>query len=278
MIKRTHEITLGKKPGMLLYCLGDVGFSGDRCDRATLESDIRYALWWKSQGWLVKVVGLGDWLAFPSPSERAALIGAKSGKGFYLATLKTLDEAMKERCDDWIKTVMPLKDGFLGTVHGHHLYDFTGEGDGCEKLRKKNSDQYICDELGCRYYGDIGLVKLTFPELKDDQHIIVQHGYGSGRTHGTAVAKRERVFEGFGADIILMGHDNRRMANATNQVHFKGWREKRSVATGAYERAYAVGKAHGGYVEELLLNPSAIGGTMILFQNWEGRLRVRAMV
>src|ERR1041385_6645656 len=201
MIKPHYDLKFGKSAGIILYCLGDVGFGGDRCDTKTLQRDIRYVQWKKSQGYQVKVLGFGDWCAFPSPSERAAIISAKSGKGYYKATLKFLDEKMKEICDEWLKTVEPLKNDFLGTVHGHHLFDFTGEGEGCEDLVKVNSDKYLCPRLKCDYYGTIGFVRLDFPEVNAYQEMIVHHGYGSGRTHGTAVAKRERVFEGFGADI-----------------------------------------------------------------------------
>lgn len=278
MIKKSYDVHLKKDRSCILFCLGDVGYGGDRCDIKALESDLRYLTAKKKSGSLIRIIGLGDWCAFMSPTERAAMIGAKGGKGFYDATLAILDEAMKERCDGWLEIMKPFAGDFFGTVHGHHLFEFTGQGKGCEELRRVNSDQYICNQLKCDYYGDIGFIRLNFPELNAHQELTVHHGYGSGRTHGTAVCKRERVFEGFETDLVLMGHDNRRIANATNQIMHTGWREKRSVGTGAYERAYVDQKLHSGYVEELLLNPSAIGATMILFENFEGHLRVRAMV
>lgn len=275
MIKKRYNIELKKDQGLILYCLGDVGFAGPRCDETELLRDFRYLQKKKKEGYLIRVVGLGDWLAFPSPSERAAMIAAKSGKGFYDSTLAILDEAMQERCDKWIKTVEPFHGDFLGTVHGHHFFEFSPESE----YRRLNSDQYICHKLKCDYYGDIGYIVLSFPQLKKNIELIVHHGYGSGRTKGSAINKRIRVFEGFPTtDIVLLGHDNTRMVDCANGIYWEGAQEKRVIGTGSYERAYRLGQVHNGYVETGLMNPSAIGGTMILFEGWEGKLRVRALV
>lgn len=274
MIKKRYSIELKKGQNLYLFCLGDVGYAGTRCDQRELESDLRYFQQKKKDGHKIKIVGLGDWLAFPSPSERAALIAAKSGKGFYDSTLAILDEAMKERCDNFLRLVAPFQGDFLGTVHGHHVYDFSPQSD----MRGRNSDEYICKQLKCDYYGDIGFFRMDFEGYRTFT-VIAHHGYGSGRTKGTAILKRIRAFEGFPhADVILMGHDNTRLADCANGIHWEGAQEKRVIGSGAYEKAYRLGQAHNGYVEEGLMNPSAIGGSAILFEPWEGKLRVRAMV
>lgn len=275
MIKKRYEVEIKNNRNLYLYCLGDVGFAGPRCDNAELERDFRWLQRRKKEGHQVRIIGTGDWLAFPSPSERAAMIAAKNGNGFYDSTLAILDEAMLERCDKWIKFCEPFRGDFLGTVHGHHLYNFSGESE----YRKANSDQYICKKLDCDYYGDIGYITLAFPSLKRSLELVIHHGFGSGRTKGYAVTKRIRVFEGFpNADLVLMGHDNTRLVDCANGIYWDGAQEKRVIGTGSYEKAYRIGQAHNGYVEEALMSPSAIGGTMILFENWEGKLRVRALV
>src|SRR6185369_1592288 len=101
MIKKTYNVDLKKNQTLYLVTLGDVGFSGVRCDQKELERDLRWLRERKRRGDLVRIVGLGDWLAFPSPSERAALISANKGYGLYDSTQNVIDEAMMERCTRW---------------------------------------------------------------------------------------------------------------------------------------------------------------------------------
>lgn len=272
MIRKRYPIKLKKDQELYLWTLGDVGFAGPRCDMKALMSDMQWLLKKKQAGHLVRIVGLGDWLAFPSPTERAAMVAVKGGKGFYDSTLAILDEAMLERCNNFIQFMAEFRGDFLGTVHGHHLFDFSPESD----WRRLNSDQYICRQLECDYYGDIGQIRLIFAE--GSFQAIVHHGYGGSRTKGTVILKRDRVFRGFTGDAVLFGHDNARMADCSNLIEWDGAVEQRSVGTGSYERAYRIGQPHNGYVETGLLNPSAIGATMLLFEIWQNKLRVRALI
>ena len=277
MIVEKYTIRL-KAESLYLWTLGDVGFGGPRFDKKSFDADCEYLLSKKKRGHQVRVVGFGDYLAATSPSERAALASVKGGKGLYDSTLESMDSSVIKDCDDFLKMVEPFKNDFLVLHSGHHLWDFSRRS----IHYGLNNDQYLCKKLNCTYGGVISYSSLLFPNQKTKWNFLAYHGSGAGRLPGSAINRRFHAHSAFYAHAVYAGHDNKRAADCGNYIwndenQETHYIEKRSICTGSYERAYQVGEKDG-YVEEAVMQPSALGAQITMFEPIGGKLRVRALV
>ena len=173
--------------------------------------------------------------------------------------------------------IEPFKRDFLGLLTGHHVYEYSRQS----VNYGINSDQYLAKNLKCDYYGTIAFIRLVIGMNNFD--ILAHHGYGSGRTIGAKIIKRARALEGFNPHLVVMGHDNTRIANCQVAVKMgdKGvivHEDRYALGSGAYEMAYQSGKIHPGYVEEGLMNPCPLGASFMLIENDGKELFYRAIV
>ena len=266
----TSVLTIKLKPQQPLFLIpiGDIHFHSRECDEDRLFALINWAVLQKKNGAMVRFIGLGDYLEMPSPSERAALIGAKGGYGLHETTLDKLDEMYEGLTTDFIKVMRPVKDDVIGLLSGHHYVNFAGIRD---DLRGLNTDELICQKLGCLYLGTIAQIKFKFPQANESVDIWAHHGFGSARTKGAKLSKRLRVLEGFKANIVLMGHDNAKFTDESQQIVLRDdgtvrYEKVYLIGTGSFQKAYAIGRARGGYAEEMAFNPNGLGVTMVRFE------------
>jgi hypothetical protein len=239
----------------------------------SLEDDRAYLLKKKAQGYAVKIINTGDTIAAASPTERAALAAAKSGAGMHEDFGTLLDQAYISRCDDYVKFYKDFIGDYLAMLSGHHLWVFTRHD-----LRPMNNDQYLARALKADYLGYINTIVLRFENIGVDYFILANHGQGAGNTPGTSLNKRYRIHQGFDVDMVIQGHDNTRAAGCHNFLTRNGWCEKRSVCIGAHEMAYPDDINDHGYVEKAVMLPKTLGNAMHLFEEWQGKLRVRSLV
>lgn len=277
MIVKSIPIRLKQKQELLLVPIGDVGYGGPDCDVERLKRLIAWCTDRKKEGYLLRFISPGDLLKLPSPSERAALAAAKSGKGLHETTIEDVDALFLARCDEFLDLLDPVAKDFVGIVSGHHYYRFSPRS----PWYSLDTDQYLAKKMCCDWLGKVAHLRLTFPPSGEYLDIIVHHGYGNARTKGAIINKRARVTEGFRADIVLMGHDNRKFAWPDQVLGFNsdgtyGYRKVYYVATGSFEMGYRIGDPRGTYVEEAFYSPLDLGVVIftIKLERRDGKYRL----
>ena len=241
--------------------VGDIQYAGlnGATDLERLRSHI---------GWGVShncyFVGMGDYVDFASPSNRARLQGAL----LYDSAQEVIDQAATSLEQQLFAVLAPSKGRWLGLVQGHHFFPH---------LDGTTTDTRLAQFLGCPFLGDCGVVILRFPhEGKTaiiDCKIWVHHGAGSGFTAASVLSALERKVIGFEADVYLMGHRHERLSRRLPRL-YPIWHKGRArliqririlACTGGWMEGYMLGhefesRAQGIYVEKRMLNPVALGG------------------
>jgi hypothetical protein len=128
-------------------------------------------------------------------------------------------------------------------VNGNHYFTFPSG---------INSDQKLCEKLGCKYLG-----VSTFTRLTLDNHgcrltfdIWAHHGAGGSRLPGGSINRVDQMREHAEADCYVMGHDHKRgvfpanprmtLENSSGGLRL---RERQSwlVRSGSFLKAYEDG-------------------------------------
>jgi len=261
--------TVNLKPGKCcyLYSMGDIGFSGARHCRESFDADLAYLKEKKKEGHAIRIFSTGDMLAATSPTERAALIGAKGGAGLYKDTLEKMDLSVIADCKAFADKFADFRGDLLFLQSGHHLHQFSR----WSEWFGTNSDQYIARLLKCQYGGKVSYFDLAFPKQKASFRFVTAHMNGAGRLPGSGINRRYAVHDGFrDADFVYGGHDNQCAAavtggfikDATGKVVLT---ERRTVCIGSHEIAYKEGANSDDYVEEALMRPCPVGNVITMF-------------
>ena len=270
MIRANYSVKLKVNGEQKLFIVpvGDIHWNSKDCDRERFLNLVQWAVKKKKRGHLVKFVGMGDYNDTLSTSERQVLIAAKGGQGFHDSTYDELDNLSKSISDTFLKAVEPIKHDFLGLVEGHHFMQFQTKESGY--LGKTNTE-YLCDKLGCDYYGTTAKISLSFPPSKEKLRLLVHHGFGSGNTLGGSLVKRQRVGNSFpDVNIILLGHDHRKVVGLDQGI-VDDPRSKDGldtikryyIGTGSFLKGYIDGNTKGSYIEEKLMPPAELGVIII---------------
>jgi hypothetical protein len=245
---------------LVIAPLGDIQWSGHNGPTAkdSLKRHIDRAL--KMDAYFV---GMGDYIEFMSPSNRAAI----KSKGLYDTAMSMIEEKalqlMEEVYDEFLK---PTTGRWLGLVEGHHMY----EGGGW------TTDERLADKLKTSFLGTSAYIRIPSIDLV----LWVHHGVGAGTLPGTGLNRLYHV-QGTqqGADVYLMGH-NTKLASAAIGRTFPTWGKRSSehelnhrnvqvVNTGGFAKALTVGSRQGtikrgGYAEQGLMNPSPIRAPFVI--------------
>jgi len=255
MIRKQIKIPLNEGQQLLLVPIGDIHWDTEECDQ---ERFFRFVQWVKRQehrGAIVRIIGMGDYLDFASPSERYKIASADLHDGSYIS----LDKERLARIREFYSVIKPIRHCFLGllTGHHHHLF-FTQKGAGAWK--GKSSDAWLAHELGCSYFGNgVALLRLALPH-RQHLDVLALHGNGGAQTPGGRVMKRIRYAEiAPTAHIVISGHDNAKLAYPRSGLDFDHGSIKRYViGSGAFQRAYLEGE-EAGYAEKMGLVPADLG-------------------
>lgn len=117
-----------------------------------------------------------------------------------------LDDFIRKDVRDLAKVLEPIKGKILGAIRGNHYWEFA---DGT------NTEQYLCQLLGLRYLGVVGLIRVDFKhkEKVRNSMVIYAHHHGGtkgARTTGGDMGALERAEGQFDADVYVLGHTHRR--------------------------------------------------------------------
>ena len=209
-------------------------------------------------------LGMGDYLDVASPSNRRVLKASK----LYEGVVDTLEAGVRKQVDELEKILEPTKGRWLGLLEGHHFYEFD---DGT------TSDTILAERLGTTFLGTCAFVRLRFKRTITSNitcTIWCHHGVGGGQKQAAPLNKLENLVPYFDADIYLMAHQHKKPGTPIDQTYLdrKGnisHRTRILACTGSFYRAYQqgsksrAGNPRGGYVEQRLLNPSALGGVLL---------------
>ncbi len=117
----------------------------------------------------------------------------------------TGDNDSRGQVDEWARTDLnnlcrilePIKHKILGCIDGNHLWEFPSG---------ITTENYIADQLGIRYLGKMGIIRIQ----NGNQHvnIFAHHTAGSkgGRTKGGDVNAVDRMEQIIDADMYLAAH------------------------------------------------------------------------
>lgn len=203
------------------------------------------------------LVGLGDYLDIMSSSER---IGHNKTE-YHDTTIKSFDKFIESRVDELSSLVKKyFGNRIIGLIGGNHNYNLS---------YGINSDQLLCQKLGCNYLGVNSLVKLVFKyqssNASNELVMCLHHGKG-GLTPGSSINKLKEMANSFDADIILQGHNHDRQIDYINRIGVS--RQDKLVdrkillaRTGSFLRNYING--HSSYAVDAGYPPGDIGGVYI---------------
>lgn len=250
---------------ILLMPVGDIQWSGDEKGVA-LKMLKRHIEWGVEHN--AYFLGMGDYIDTLSPSNRQKLAGA----GFYDTALKVWDKQAQDLTEEiYDKALAPSRGRWLGLLEGHHYHKFQSG---------VTTDQILADKLHTKFLGSNAYVRLRFMNHQNPGDVLIwcHHGVGTGSTSASVLNRLGRISQAFAADIYLMGHLHRKVAEPIDYtfpvypprggepvlVH----RTRIMACTGSFLKGYVVGSREGltprgTYVEQKMLNPVALGGVVI---------------
>lgn len=213
------------------------------------------------------MIGLGDYIDTFSPSNRQRLRAA----ALYDSAEDVIDEkGLDLTLELYQEYLKPLKGRVLGLLHGHHYMLLkTGE----------TTDQRLCQLLDTRFLGTSAFLRLQFVlgSRRSNVTIWAHHGCGSGMKAHAPLNKLENIAPYWDADVFLIGHMTKMATAPVNRVaprwHGHGapdlvHRKIMLVGCGGFSKGYVErakqGRVpQGGYVEQRMLNPAALGAPII---------------
>ena len=244
--------------------IGDIQYGAEGCDVDRLKRHLKWGV--DHNVWFI---GMGDYHDFLSPSNRRIL----KTSGLYDTAQNLIEQWYGEHLLELQSILEPTKDRWLGMLSGHHYFEFS---DGT------TTDTRLCQFLNTNFLGTCGYLTLTFEDHA--KHVATckiwcHHGTGSGSNASSALNKLEKIAGGFDAHIYLMGHQSKLGYAPLDYLDIvKGKdgepmlidRTKALVATGSFMRGYQAGSRLGGtgrpsgsYVEQAMMTPAALGGSLI---------------
>ncbi len=240
--------------------IGDIQWNGDRDEIAydQLREHITRCMQLPNP----LFVGMGDYVDFASPSNRAAIAAAR----LYQGPRKALDDkALDLTTGVYDEILQPTRGRWLGMVSGHHLYPLITGG---------NTDIRLAELLEAPYLGTgIAVIRLEFREKHHRQ--VIQLWVAHGKGYGRKASRPVDMLEGLAADweeidVFLMGHHTKK-AKADKNKLVPLWpkrgeprlqhRAVHLVGTGGWSKGYVLGQPT--YVEDMLLAPVVLGAPII---------------
>ena len=241
--------------------LGDIQWAGEEEDLAYDRLVVHVARCLKQPNPLF--IGMGDYIDFASPSNRARLAEAR----LYDTARRVIADASKGLVDDlYARVLKPTVGRWLGLTQGHHHHPVTlGKGPSGEKPTL-DSDVYLAQKLKAPYLDEFGFVRLSWPN-GETFDIVAFHGKGSSVFPWGPLNQLWRLVPNFQADLLLMGHQTKKAMAETDRLVFPDTgttlRHKtiKMVGTGGWTKGYIAGRRT--YVSALALSPVALGQPII---------------
>lgn len=233
------------------------------CDIDRLQ---RHIAWGVDHG--AYFIGMGDYVDVASPSNRDAIKRA----AIYDNVRDALEE-MAYKAQDEIQAILePTRGRWLGLLEGHHYWEFESG---------QTTDTKLAEFLGCPHLGTTTLVEVKFEPNGHKRaprfQIWAHHGRNGGKLLATPLNQLESVLKSFDADVYLVGHHHKQVAGKYQRLRAEFGRDGRGrlesknvilASTGSFLKGYMQGTRRGniprgGYVEQGMMNPVALGGVVI---------------
>ena len=204
-------------------------------------------------------LGMGDYCDGMSTGERDAILRAN----LHESTLENMEGTANGTVGLIAKEIEFMRGRLIGLINGNHFYLYPSG---------INSDQKLCEKLGCKYLGVSSFVRLEFKcnGAKQVLDVWAHHGGGGARLPGGSVNRVDQMREHAEADIYVSGHDHRRGAWPANpRLHLSqnakdpesGLRLKSRqqwlVKSGSFLMAYEDGRA--SYNVDVGRGPCSLG-------------------
>lgn len=257
-LKASVKASAGKRESILLMPIGDIQAGTPDCDLNRIREHIQ---WGVDHG--AYFLGMGDYVDFASPSNRARLQTA----GLYDSGQLALDDiASQHALDMYEKVFKPSKGRWLGLLQGHHYWTF---------MNGETTDTLLAQWLGAPFLGDCAIAGIEFPG-QGVCEIWCHHGSGAGQLLSSPLNQLQRVSQAFQAHIYLVAHQHKLVGGRPERL-FVNWKGGGRLmhqslllaCTGSFMRGYTQnrelreGHPEGSYVEKKMLTPVALGGLLI---------------
>lgn len=270
-VETAKSLLLPDRDEALIMPLGDIQLDPDltaygvprSCDIERLRKHVQ---WGVDRG--AYFLGMGDYVDVASPSNRAKL----KAVGFYDNITALMEKAAFEAEDELKEILAPTRGRWLGLLEGHHFFEYESG---------QTTDTRLAEWLGCPHLGTSTLVNVRFPRERGrgtpNFTVWAHHGRGGGKLLSGPLNQLEHVLKSFEADVYLVGHHHKQVAGKyqrlVGEFPYSGkprLRHKSVIlaSTGSFLRGYTQGSKRGmvprgGYVEQGLMNPVALGGLAI---------------
>lgn len=199
-------------------------------------------------------IGLGDYLETMSGSERK-----QSLTGVHESTRGWLDEKINENIKALAECLEFTRGRWIGLLSGNHNY-IDGDGNTTTVMLAKMLDAKplgVCAAINLNIIVN-GKTPMTYD-------IWAHHGRGGGRLAGSTANSIEAWAQGLIGDLILMGHDHKKIAVPVPRLQIVGAHDNVDVAdkitwycrTGSFLKGYEKDKP--SYIVERALRPVALG-------------------
>lgn len=278
MILHEHEIE-GVHTPVTICPIGDIQWAGDRSEIAFdhLREHIANCLRHPNP----LFIGMGDYVDFASPSNRAAFYAAN----FYDQTKDNIKSRALELTEEVYEQVLkPTKGKWLGMLPGHHFFPLKTGG---------TTDTKLCELLDAPFLGDpynpdvsMAVVRVNFRRSTEKHSVTLWawHGAGYGAGYGQKAAYPSYKLENIanyweGIDVFLMGHFTKKSHASFDRPYpmFNGGRGRTQpylkhrtihlIGTGGWSKGYIEGSpdrpARATYVEKRGLSPVALGAPVV---------------
>lgn len=149
--------------------------------------------------------GVGDYIDSMSTSERESMIRAS----LHESTAVDLENMALGKVSTLAKEMQFMRGRLIGLLNGNHYFSFPSG---------INSDQKLCEKLGCKYLGVSTFTRLTldYKGAKQTFDIWAHHGAGGARLPGGSLNRVDQMREHAEADCYVMGHDHKRAVIPAN--------------------------------------------------------------
>lgn len=207
-------------------------------------------------------IGVGDYIDFPSPSGRRALLSATMHESSFETIAAHALELTQQVYDKFLK---PCTGRFVGLIEGHHYFEAGGQ----------TTDQILAHNLKTRFLGTSAYIEIPVAGIT----VYAHHGMGGGLLPGIGLNKLYHLASGLPrADFYLMGH-NTKLATTRLSRPYPIWGKRDSehrlshsdiwlVNCGGFSRSSIVGNRIGGiprgdYAERGMMTPSPLSAPLI---------------
>lgn len=219
-------------------------------------------------------IGMGDYIDFASPSNRARLKSA----GLYDTAEEVLEDAAGGLVNEvFEKFLKPTVGRWIGLLEGHHFFEYGG----------RTSDMLLADKLQTRHLGTSCFVHLRPCGVT----LWAHHGQGGGMLPSAPLNKLYHVAAGLeGADVYLMGHSTKMPVVRLSRPQ-PVWGKRPTlrhrdiflVSTGGFSKSSIVGHRRGAiprgdYAEAAMMTPSPLSAPLVFIDTTAKRLEDRIRV